>query len=91
MKIFARNLGGQFESELGGQFNRCVHPTSQSIRVTNIPPNSMFKIINLQGITIMESNFNLENEIDVSQLSIGVYFIQMYSGNNIRTAKFMKQ
>jgi hypothetical protein len=39
----------------------------------------------------MESNFNLENEIDVSQLSIGVYFIQMYSGNNIRTAKFIKQ
>jgi hypothetical protein len=67
------------------------NPTSQSIRVTNIPPNSMFKIINLQGITIMESNFNLENEIDVSQLSIGVYFIQMYSGNNIRTAKFIKQ
>jgi hypothetical protein len=67
------------------------NPTSQSIRVTNIPPNSMFKIINLQGITIMESNFNLENEIDVSQLSIGVYFIQIYSGNNIRTAKFMKQ
>lgn len=25
MKIFARNLGGQFESEFGGQFNRCMH------------------------------------------------------------------
>jgi hypothetical protein len=24
LKIFARNLGGQFASELGGQFNRCV-------------------------------------------------------------------
>lgn len=29
MKIFARNLGGQFESELGGQFNRCVQPEKE--------------------------------------------------------------
>jgi transposase-like protein len=31
LKIFARNLGGQFASELGGQFNRCVHFTQTQI------------------------------------------------------------
>jgi hypothetical protein len=67
------------------------NPATQTISISNIPANSKFKIINLQGITIMESNFNFENEIDVSLLSIGVYFIQIHSGNNIRTEKFLKQ
>jgi hypothetical protein len=67
------------------------NPATQSISVSNIPPNSKFKIINPLGTTIMESYFNFENEIDVTQLSNGVYFIQIHSGNNIRTAKFIKQ
>lgn len=67
------------------------NPTTQSISISNILANSKFKIINIQGITIMESNFDFEEEIDVSHLSNGVYFIQIHSGNNIRTAKFMKQ
>lgn len=67
------------------------NPATQTISVSNIQPNSRFKIINLQGITIMESSINFENEIDVSQLSNGVYFVQIHSGNNVRTAKFLKQ
>jgi hypothetical protein len=34
LKIFARNLGGQFESELGGQFNRCVQNCGQPEIIT---------------------------------------------------------
>jgi hypothetical protein len=67
------------------------NPASQSISISNIPSNSKFKIINPLGTVLMESNFNIENDIDVSQLSNGVYFIQIHSGNNIRTAKFIKQ
>jgi hypothetical protein len=98
------NAGGPLGQEVGvlyettGILNEKLNnnflfpnPATQRISVSNIQPNSRFKIINLQGITIMESNFNFENEIDVSLLSIGVYFIQIHSGNNIRTAKFMKQ
>ena len=36
MKIFARNLGGQFESELGGQFNRCVQYGSKEEEIIEI-------------------------------------------------------
>jgi hypothetical protein len=66
------------------------NPASQSIRVPNIPLNSTFKIINTLGTTLLESSF-IDSEIDVSQLSSGVYFVQIYSGDNIRTAKFIKQ
>jgi hypothetical protein len=98
------NTGGPLGQEVGvlyettGIVNKKLNnnflfpnPATQSISVSNIPANSKFKIINLQGITVMESNFDFEEEIDVSHLSNGVYFIQIHSGNNIRTAKFMKQ
>ncbi len=49
MKIFARNLGGQFASELGGQFNRCVH-TIQIHRLN---------LTDVSGNPILDENGNI--------------------------------
>lgn len=52
--------------------------------------DSPFSIVNLSGQTIIEGKFS-DNNVDVSQLSPGMYFLQIKIDNKVGTKKFVKK
>ncbi len=64
------------------------NPTSNEINILSSETINRVEIYNLTGIRQITS---MENRIDVSNLSPGIYFIKAYSSNNISTQKFIKQ
>lgn len=48
-------------------------------------------ISNFQGINLLKQRINNSNEIDVSELSKGVYFLTLYGQDETRTLIFIKQ
>jgi hypothetical protein len=50
-----------------------------------------FKIYNLQGSLVMESNITSIESIDVSSLNQGLYFIELNSTDQVFTGRFIKQ
>lgn len=51
--------------------------------------DSKYRIVNMLGQTMLEGT--LDKELDVSNLSAGVYFIEVNDGEEVMTKKFVKQ
>lgn len=65
------------------------NPAINFIRLNGIGNIEKFTVFNTLGETILKGNFN--NQIDVSNLSKGIYFLNIKSKNQIYTKKFIKQ
>ncbi len=67
------------------------NPANQTISLKNIQPNTIITITNITGQSILQTSLNQTNQINISHLSNGLYFIQSQSNNIIQTSKFIKQ
>jgi hypothetical protein len=79
------------ESTINQQISVIPNPASQNIKLSNTQPNTFIKIINLTGSIILQTQLNTNQEMDISQLTNGMYFIQIKTNNKIQTTKFIKQ
>ncbi len=57
----------------------------------NIKQGAKLTIINTQGQIVMQNVVYPENEIDISQLTQGLYFVKVTDGDKILNSKFIKQ
>lgn len=58
----------------------------------NLPENAEIMVINMSGKTVMQQNFNAGiNNIDISNLPSGIYFVKIYGKDLNDILKFVKQ
>jgi hypothetical protein len=69
------------------------NPTSNEIRIlANLHGMINVSIINLQGQLIQrKDNSHAGDELDISQLDPGVYFVRLIAGNKRYLTKFVKK
>lgn len=69
------------------------NPASDVIRVaTTLPGIINVSVFNLKGQLIQRKNFNpTEDELDISQLEPGVYFVRLIAGNKKYFSKLVKK
>lgn len=78
-----------------GQLSLLIYPnpTFNKIILENIPLNASFiKIFNLKGEVLISTLLNGENAIDmdITELSIGQYYLQIGNGTNSKVQNFIK-
>jgi len=80
-------------NELNNSFNISVYPNPANDIITIlIPQNATIEIINIEGEIIKTINNNdKEIQIDLKNLSSGIYIIKAITENGIITKKFIKQ
>lgn len=50
------------------------------------------KLFNVAGyLTLQQENYNAQEKIDISNLPVGIYLLQVKQGNTIKTSKLIKQ
>jgi uncharacterized delta-60 repeat protein len=67
------------------------NPSNSYIKFLNLVPNTIVSITDLSGKMEMQTCLNSIQEIQISNLSNGIYFIQAKSSNTIQRVKFIKQ
>ena len=67
------------------------NPSNQFIKLQNVDINSTINILNAKGALQIVTSIKSKNEIDISNLKSGMYFIQVVSNYKIETAKFIKE
>lgn len=69
------------------------NPTKTEINFVNVPSNAEFMVYDLLGNTIRNRESISENKkADISELSVGIYFIKVYSdANYMKTFKIVKE
>jgi hypothetical protein len=75
-----------------GNIKLWPNPASDFIQITldNTENNSIVKIINTTGNTVFLGRYN-NDLIDISNLPVGVYTLQVIGRDNINTAIFIKK
>lgn len=63
------------------------NPANTYVYVSGLQKSRPYKIINLQGQVIQEGNTSKNNAIDITQMALGLYFLQIEEGNPIRFVK----
>lgn len=81
------------EDEILSQIELYPNPTSDVLRVSNPTQNSevSLSILDASGTEVRKINNAQTSQVDVSDLSKGVYFLQMSSDKALRTEQFIKQ
>lgn len=64
------------------------NPSSTKIQVITSFQNAQFRILNLQGQEVLNGSTN--ETINISNLSSGVFIVQVINGQNISSTKFIK-
>ena len=92
------NMVGIAEKDLGkNKFNLFPNPADKIVTVTNDGFSGIkvrFVVVNvLNGIQLERSEvFGFRNELDISSLNSGVFFLEIYTGyRKIETIKFIKR
>lgn len=67
------------------------NPSNSCIKFLNLVPNSIVSITDLSGKIQMQTYFNSNQELQISNLPSGIYFIQAKSSNTIQRVKFIRQ
>ena len=75
-----------------GNVSMYPNPVRDVLKIKTVENNVNIKILNVFGSSVYETTLSKSNEILLSQLSDGIYIIQVYSSNNllIATKKFVK-
>lgn len=66
------------------------NPSSDFIYFKNVTVNSPIRIMDINGKIVFQSNFSDQN-LNISFLDRGVYFIQIFDDQRIKTLQFIKQ
>lgn len=67
------------------------NPVYSQLQISNAAVNSRIEIINVVGQIVKSSVLNQSNTVDVSLITNGVYFLNVYSNSNVSTIKFIKK
>ncbi len=70
------------------------NPTTDYLQITTtetFEQSAKLNISNNQGQLVMKQNLNSNTRVDVSELSSGIYFVQLVSGNKLGMKKFIKE
>jgi hypothetical protein len=80
-------------NEEASLFTLFPNPTSDivNIRLSNPNATATVAIIDIQGKIIKEENIQTSQNINVQDLSQGLYFIQVRSENNVSTLRLIKK
>ena len=65
-------------------------PVTDKLYFNNDKKIDKLEVINLQGQIVIIEN-NPDNSVDCQNLNNGVYFLKIYTKNDVKTMKFMKQ
>jgi len=71
-----------------GNFSFYPNPTQDVLFIESQEPIEIVKIYSLQGQLIIEGS---SNRVDVSQLTTGLYFVQVSSNDKTSTKRFIKE
>lgn len=85
----ANDLGYSVEEINRNSFKCYPNPTNQLLYVTGINDMAEYRIMSSVGQEIISGT--TKAKIDVSQLTFGVYFIELTDRNSISILKFMKR
>jgi hypothetical protein len=76
--------------ELADQIRMYPNPASTSLNL-QLPENGQVRIIDMLGNQVIESSSTLKDQnIDVSNLTKGIYFVQVMIGNEVVSLKMLK-
>jgi hypothetical protein len=64
------------------------NPSSGSIRILGIYEEKSYKIYNLMGAEVIKGSINFNENIEIRNLTEGLYFLKLENGN---TLKFIKK
>jgi uncharacterized delta-60 repeat protein len=67
------------------------NPANETINLTNIQPNTTIIITNITGNLILKSTLNPNQEINLSHLASGLYFMQIHNAKSTQAVKFIKK
>ncbi len=67
------------------------NPANEIIRLSNSNTNDVITISDIAGNITLQTNVNANKEIDISRLSVGLYFINVQSKNGLLVGKFVKE
>lgn len=67
------------------------NPSHSSIRISNLTQDSDIRIVDIHGKLIKSFSYANEEDIDISELSPGVYFVLIKEGERSQSLKFIKQ
>lgn len=67
------------------------NPFSNNIEIVGLQDNTYYSIISLNGSIVMKSKISPNDKIDLTPLEKGVYFIQIFEGEQIKTGKIIKK
>jgi len=81
---------GVNENPIPNQIRLYPNPSSSQLNITSSEALEKISIIDLTGKTI-RTIVNPSNSIDVSELSKGLYFLQVHSKNGISNKRFVKE
>ena len=81
---------GITDNQLKDQLSLYPNPATSFVNI-NLPKNSELRIINMTGQEVMyRRNTSVSERIELSNLSKGVYFIQVSNNDNLATIRLLK-
>jgi hypothetical protein len=91
-KLFKKNpVNAISEAESKNCISIFPNPANETLTLPPTIQNSIVTITNITGNTVLQTTLNQTNQINISHLASGLYFIHAQTKNNIQTTKFIKQ
>lgn len=66
------------------------NPATQCIKIESTLQKGTYEIKDMSGKVVLQGQFNLREEINITNLKPGLYFVTM-EGEKVLTSKFIKQ
>ncbi|WP_031525940.1 T9SS type A sorting domain-containing protein [Dyadobacter crusticola] len=70
--------------DVDGQMSIYPNPTSDRIRFTGTQQISNVKLYNVSGVLVLNTSVDAENEVDLTKLAQGTYFVRVNDGTTTR-------
>ncbi|NOX45872.1 MAG: T9SS type A sorting domain-containing protein [Chlorobi bacterium] len=83
-------ITGVEETEDTGEISVFPNPAKSNLSIKNIERETAYKIININGIVMMQGKIPESNEINIKELSKGIYFIELGNENTLTVKKIIK-
>ena len=79
------------ENETLSNINIYPNPVSDVLKINGLAVNNKVKIFDVYGKELLNETKFKTNEINISNLAAGIYFVKVENANETKTLKFVKQ
>lgn len=73
------------------QIDMYPNPATDIIKISGVHENHNYSITDIKGRTVLQSILNQDNSIDISELSAGIYILELEINGEIVQKKLIKQ